>query len=142
MEDYQNTNETSIFMSVTGIVVAIIIFTSVWFIGAILFYLFDSLRGLGNDKLQYVFRELFIPGVGGYVAMVAVDSWLSKSSLKLVFYGFSAAILIVVGIYIGFVGPLAGKIGEDFWGMLLSTLSIVASIVGAYIYAKEHMNNL
>lgn len=104
-----------------------------------MFNLFDNLRGLGGDKLQAVFRELFVPGVGGYLAMASVSSWFERASIKFVFFGFAAIILVLVGVYIGLVGPLVDKIGEDIWRFLLSIISIISAIVGAYIYAKDEI---
>lgn len=139
MENYDPTAETSIAISLVALIVGVIVFIAVWIIGGILFNLFDSLRGLGGDKLQAVFRELFVPGVGGYLAMVSANSWFERANIKFVFFGFAAIILVLVGVYIGFVGPLADKIGEDIWGLLLSILSIVSAVVGAYIYAKDEI---
>lgn len=137
MESYEPITKTSIGISLVALIVAVIIFIAVWIIGGVLFNFFDSLRGLGGEKLQEIFRELFIPGLGGYLAMVSANSWFQRASIKFVFFGFTAIILVLVGAYIGFVGPLAGKIGEDIWGLLLSILSILSAVAGAYIYAKE-----
>lgn len=139
MEEYEPTNETSMGISLVALIVGIIVFIAVWIIGGIVFNLFDSLRGLGGDKLQAIFRELFVPGVGGYLAMESANSWFKKASIKFVFFGFAAVILILVGVYIGFVGPIADKIGEDIWGLLLSILSIISAVVGAFIYAKDEI---
>jgi len=136
MEDYETTAETSIGVSLFALIVSVIVFVAFWIIGGIVFNLFDSLRGLGGDKLQAIFRELFVPGVGGYLAMASAISWFEKASIKFVFFGFASIIFILVGTYIGFVGPLVDKIGEDFWGLLLSIISIISASVGAYMYAK------
>jgi len=139
MEEYKQTTETSIGISLIALVVGIVVFFVVWIIGGIVFNLFDNLRGLGGDKLQAVFRELFVPGVGGYLAMASVSSWFERASIKFVFFGFAAIILVLVGVYIGLVGPLVDKIGEDIWGFLLSIISIISAVVGAYIYAKDEI---
>jgi len=139
MEEYKQTTETSIGISLIALVVGIVVFFVVWIIGGIVFNLFDNLRGLGGDKLQAVFRELFVPGVGGYLAMASVSSWFERASIKFVFFGFAAIILVLVGVYIGLVGPLVDKIGEDIWGFLLSIISIMSAVVGAYIYAKDEI---
>ncbi|MFQ5853207.1 MAG: hypothetical protein ACE5JU_21825 [Candidatus Binatia bacterium] len=139
MEEYEQTTEISIGISLVALIVGIIVFIAVWIIGGIMFNLFDSLRGLGGDKLQAISRELFVPGVGGYLAMASVSSWFERASIKFVFFGFAAVILVLVGVYIGFVGPLADKIGEDIWGLLLSIISIISAVVGAYIYAKDEI---
>ena len=142
MEDYESSSEAHVGMSVLGLILAVIIFIAVWVVGGIVFNLFDSIRGLGEDKLQAIFRELFVPGVGGYVAMASVNSWIEKANSRFIFFGFSTIVLVLVGIYIGFVGPMADKIGEDVWGLLLSIISLVSAVVGAYIYSKDEILNL
>lgn len=139
MRDYGSGAEKSIGISLLALITGVIVFIAVWIIGGIVFNLFDSLRGLGDDKLQAIFRELFVPGVGGYLAMASANTWFEKASIRFVFFGFAGIILILVGAYIGFVGPMADKIGEDFWGLLLSIISIISAVVGAYIYAKDEI---
>lgn len=139
MEECERMTETSIGISLVALIVGIIVFIVVWIIGGIVFNLFDNLRGLGGDKLQAIFRELFVPSIGGYLAMVSASSWFERVSIKFVFFGFAAIILVLVGFYIWFVGPLADKIGEDIWGLFLSIISIVSAVVGAYIYAKNEI---
>jgi len=50
----------------------------VWAVVATLSYiaigLLDSVRGLGDDWLQKIFRDLFTPGLGGYLAIQASNS--------------------------------------------------------------------
>jgi len=139
MEHYDSTPETSIAISLAGLLISVIIFVIVWIIGGIAFNLFDSARGLGGDKLQSLFRELFVPGVSGYIAMASVNLWSKKANFRFVFFGFAGIIFILVGVYIGFVGPIADKIGEDIWSLLLSIISVISAVVGAYIYAKDNI---
>ncbi|MGE4532005.1 MAG: hypothetical protein AB7C98_11930 [Acidithiobacillus sp.] len=125
-----------------AIVVSWVVFFTIWFIGGVLFNIFDSLRGLSGDKLQAVFRELFVPGVAGYFSQTLVYGWFQKASIKMMFFGFSSFILVTVGVYLGFVVPVATKIGVDILGLLLSIASIVAAIIGAYIADKDALRAL
>ena len=139
MDEYQKQPELHIGLSLLGILVAMAILIAVSVIGGILFNLLDNMRGLGNDKLQAVFRELIVPYVGGYVSMSAVASWIEKANTRFVFFGFAAVTLILAGVYVGYVAPIADKIGTDFWGMLLAVLSIVVAVAGAYFSVKERL---
>lgn len=135
----KESEEMHIGLTFVGVLVAIIVFVAVWILGGILFGLFDNLRGLGDDKLQALFRELVVPGAGGYAAMAAVRSWIQRENTRFVFFGFSAVVLVLVGAYVGFIGPIAGKIGIDMWGVLLGAVSLVAAVVGAYLHAKDEI---
>ena len=86
MDKYPTQLETHIWLSLLGIVLAMVIFITIWLIGGTLFNLFDSMRGLGNDKLQVVFREVVVPGMGGYLSMSAVESWVKRANTRFVFF--------------------------------------------------------
>jgi hypothetical protein len=103
----------------------------------IAFNLFDTFRGSRDDRLQAVFRELLVPGAGGYAAMATARFFAKGANSRVVFFGFSAIVLILVSVYIGLVAPVAGKIGTNVWGMLLAVLSLVAAIAGAYVHTKR-----
>ena len=139
MTEVDRTNHYRLIISLIGLLLAIIIFVAVWFIGYFLFNAFDSIRGLGNDKLQGIFREIVTPGVGGYAALSVATNYLKKANPRFVFFGFSALILVFIGIYIGIVVPVAGKAGVGIWEFLLSMVSIVASILGAYFACKDKL---
>ena len=128
--------QSKIGMSLLGIVVSIVVFTVVWVIGGLVFGMFDSLRGLGDDRLQAVFREIVVPGAAGFFAMFVVSRWFEQASMRIVFFGFSGALFVLIGIYVGVVTPYAEEIG-GVWTMLLSLLSLAAGIVGAYINVKD-----
>lgn len=139
MDENQAVQGLNVAMSVVGLILAIIVFVAVWIVGGILFNLFDNLRGIGSDKLQAIFREIFVPGVGGYAAMAVVSSWLEKADTRFVFLSFSAVLLILMGVYIGLVGPVASKIGIDVWEFLLAVLALVAEVIGAYINIRHEI---
>lgn len=125
--------------SLIGVLLAGLVFVVVWFVGGFLFTLFDHLRGLGNDRLQAVFRLLFVPGVGGHFALVVVDHWIPRASMRGVFFGFSGLLFILVGVYIGLLLPVAGRLDANVWEMLVPVLVLASGIVGAYIKAKERL---
>lgn len=131
--------KVSIPKSILGVALALLVFVVVWVVGAVLFNLLDHVRGLGNDKLQAVFREVVVPGVAGFSAMAAVHSWLEGASHRFVFYAFAATVLILIGAYLGLVGPIAGKIGVGIWDILLSISTLAAAIIGAYLAVKEEL---
>lgn len=131
--------KVSILMSLLGIILALVVFAIVSTLGYMVFTLFDNIRGLGEDKLQELFREIFCPGAAGYAAIYCAESWLKNISLKIVFFGFSALVFVYVGFYIGFVAPIADEIGSSAWGTILALISTLAGIVGAYYYSHEKL---
>ena len=133
----EESKDIHIGFTLVGVLVAIAVFASVWIVGGTLFGLWDNLRGLRDDKFQALFRELVVPGLGGYAAMVVVGFWLQKANTRFVFFGFATVVLILVGVYVGFVGPLAKEIGTDMWGVFLDAVSLSAAVVGAYIHVKD-----
>lgn len=64
MDTPREENGMSVASSLLGIVVAIPLFVVTWFLGYALFARFDHVRGLGNAKLQALFREMLVPGEG------------------------------------------------------------------------------
>ena len=131
--------ERSVVASVAGIVLAGVVFVVVWFAGGFLFNVLDHLRGLGNDRLQAVFRALVVPGVGGHLALSAVSRQLPTASIRGVFFGFSGLIFILVGLYIAFIVSAARRVELSVWEGALPILVLAAGIVGAYTRAKKHM---
>ena len=136
MEEPKEINIGSTFI---GVVVAIGVFVAVWILGGTLFGLFDNLRGLGDDKFQALFRELLVPGSGGYAAMVVTRLWIQRASTKFLFLGFSIVVLILVGFFFGYFGQVAEKIGSNMWEVFLGAVSLGAAVVGAYIQVKDEI---
>ncbi len=87
MKDYESVTEASIGISLVALIVGVFVFVFVWVVGGIAFNFLDSLRDLGENKLQAIFRELFVPGVGGYLAMVSANTWFERANMKFVFLG-------------------------------------------------------
>ncbi|MGK2740831.1 hypothetical protein ACSHT0_08030 [Tepidicaulis sp. LMO-SS28] len=124
--------------SVSGVLVAALVFLLVWISAAVLLGALDSLRGQGDDKLQAIFREFIAPGVGGYAAMAAVGSWVPRADPRFVLLGFSAALLLFIGFYFGFLTPAASNGVITAGSLLLGGVSLVSGIVGAYLYFRGH----
>lgn len=136
--DTPSSEEKSVLASVGGVVTAILIFVLIWIVGSILFTLFDKIRGV-DSWLQALFRELFVPAVGGAMAMGAVNAWIRRASTRFVFFGFSAVLLLLTGAYLGFLVPVSGQGGITWWSLLLGAVSLVAAVVGAYFAVKEEL---
>lgn len=132
MSNNTSSQSTKIWLTIGAVVVALCLFAAIWILGAALFTLFDSLRGLGNSQLQAAFREVVVPSLGGYLAVSLTLNWFEKANPRFLFFGFSAVMLILAGAYLGFVGPRASQIGSSGWGMLLATASILCGPLGAY----------
>ena len=129
--------ESSVVHQVAALIVSIVIFVVAWFLSGFLLGLLDQFRGLGDSWIQSVFRDVFAPWVGGYLGVVSALSWLSRSTPKFVFFGFSAALFLLIGAYLGLVGAnlrnIDISVGTYIWG----ALSFSASIVGAYFGAAS-----
>jgi hypothetical protein len=128
---------TQLTKSMLFLLLAVIAFVFIWIVGAFLFALLDQVRGLGNDKLQALFREVIVPGLAGFAAMTLVRDRLERFGRKVVFFGFSAALLVLIGIYLGMVAPIAGKIGVGVWDIVLAVMTFAAGILGAYLAVKN-----
>jgi hypothetical protein len=109
----------------------------VWFVFAVvghaLLYLFDLLRGLAGDVLQSIFRELFMPGLGGYFGIAVVHDRMSKYNRSVVFYGFCSIIVVLVFGSLAYVLPVAKPAGIKTYDLVIHFLSGVTSLGGAYI---------
>lgn len=99
-------HDATIRPSVLGVLLAAFVFVFVWLVGLGLFTLFDNLRGMGNVKIQEVFRELVVSGLAGGFAMQAANTWIRQTSVRFVFFGFASLVLAAAGIYLGFLLPI------------------------------------
>lgn len=105
-------------------------------IGGVAFSIFDSLRGLESDTLQRVFREFFVPGVGGFAGMYAAARFRT-GSLRGAFWLFSGGMIAISGGYLWFVGSVANEIGVSTTELVYSSLTLIAPIVGADIAIRQ-----
>ena len=117
--------------SIFGIILALLIFIVVWFVGNAALYLLDTLRD-NRSFLQDAFREIITPGLGAYLAMIGVDKVLKAYNRSIVFYGFSVIIALV------FVGSIYGMIitakatGFGIYDFTMQTLTPIVIIGTAY----------
>ena len=86
-----------------------------------------------------IFRELFVPGAAGYLSNSLAAAWLPKSKVKFVFYAFASVLLVAAGLSIWFVLPFAERIGELTFSVVGGQLTILAGVVGAYVFARAHL---
>lgn len=102
-------------------------------VGHILFYLFDELRGIGNEWMQTIFRELLMPGVGGYAGIYVVHYYFEHYTKEIVLWLYS---VLLVSLYLSswfFVLPYAQKAGISGYDLTVHFLSIISAAIGIYI---------
>jgi hypothetical protein len=126
--------------SILGIFLALLVWLLFAVVGHALFYLFDLLRGLGGDVLQSIFRELLMPGLGGYFGIAVVHDRMKKYNPAIVFYGFCSIIAILVFGGLAYVLPVAKPAGISTYDLVIHFLSGVTSLSGAYIAKKQTKN--
>lgn len=129
--------DTSLLHQLGALTVSLVIFFLAWLTVSLLLTALDQARGLGSDWVQTLFRDVLAPWVGGYAGVAAGLRWLRRSSAKFVFFGFSAAVLLIVGAYLGFVGGVRVQADISVASYLWGAVSLVASIFGAYKAARD-----
>lgn len=135
-------SEFSIIHQITALVVSLIVFIVAWFLSGFFLALLDEFRGLGDSWIQSVFRDVFAPWVGGYLGISAGLSWLSRSTPKFLFFGFTVTILLLIGAYLGLVGISLHHTDVSVGSFLWGAASLAASIFGAFVAAKGEGFNL
>ena len=94
-----SSHKFSVFQTTVAIPIAITIWVFVYILFYMLLGLLDNLRGLGNDWIQTIFRELWAPGIGGYAALFLVHLLLPRSNTKIVIWGFCTPLfLFMIGL--------------------------------------------
>jgi hypothetical protein len=124
--------------SAVAVPIAIVLWGMVYLIAYFALNLLDTIRGLDDDKLQAVFRELITPGIGGYVAISAVHAWLPRAHVKFVMWAFGIPIfLFMIGVPLIVMTFLPE--GWTFsWGeQVLRWLGGAATLIGAWIAYKQ-----
>ncbi len=129
--------ETSVGASMVALVVCVIVYTVVDVIAVMALNLLDLLRGVGDFKGRGFFGEVFVALVASNLVMEWVCSRFKKARMGIVFYGFVVAQFILMGVYIGIVGPVADKIGVDFWDYLMVGIPQISAVTGAYLFVKR-----
>jgi hypothetical protein len=129
--------DTEADLNIAGSLIGILVASAVWVVVSVLghaaIYLFDLLRGLSDDRLQDIFRQLFTAGVGGYCGILAVNRYLNEYNRKFVFFGFCgvAALLFIASLC--FIVPIASQAHISSYSLVMQFLSGVATIVGAVV---------
>jgi len=136
-------NETkfSVMQTIGGIPVALVTWMAIYFLVFFALYLLDSTRGLSEDIFQGVFRELFTPGIGGYVAILTVNKFLPKANLVWVaiIYCFPV-IFVYVLISLFFIIFHAADYHLVWQEQLLGWGVAVATCIGTFLSVKNHAN--
>jgi hypothetical protein len=138
--NHDHSQVSSFAQSALAVPLAIVVWVVVYVLAYMALGLLDSLRGLSNDWLQSIFRELFTPGVGGYAALYAAHSWLSRANIKFVFWAFCVPVfLFMIGLPIFMIFFLPE--GWTFsWGeQVIRWLGGAATIFGAWL-AHKHIS--
>jgi len=134
----EQTRTVNVVQSALALPLAILTWVIVYTIAYVALRLLDRFRGIENDLLQSIFRELITPGIGGYTALYVVHSWLTHANLKFVVWGFCAPVfLFMIGLPVFFVFFLPD--GWTFsWGeQIIRWLGGAATICGAWIAYKQ-----
>lgn len=137
MLEADTNNETSVPHQIGALIVSLIVFVFVWLLASLLLMGLDHIRGLGNDWLQSLFRDVIAPWVGGYAGIAAGLNWLKRSTAKFVFYGFTIIVLLLIGTYLGFVGLVRAQAGISVASFLWGASTLAAGIFGAYKAASD-----
>ena len=131
--------DRSVLASVAGMVLVIVVFFVAWFAGGLLFHVIDQIRGLGNDRLQAVFRTLFVPGASGYLAIASVKRWLPTASVRGVFWGCVGLVVVFLGVYVTFLLSPTRRVELAFWEGAIPILVLASGVFGGYMNAKPEL---
>lgn len=130
--------KSSIWQSIAGWVMAFAISIIVNLVAYYGIYLLDMLRGLDNNVLQAIFRATFPPALGAYAGLHAVNLWLTRASLRFVFWAFSTPFLLslaVVPTILVFLKPEHETVNWAEQGVLLGAYA--TSVIGAYVAYRQ-----
>ena len=140
--DSDERKETSIAKTILGVPLALIVWGIVYVASHIALYLLDLSRGLADDWIQTLFREWFTPGVGGFVAIATVGTFVRGANLRWVAVSFcSPIVLVYIGvsliIMIGYGERFEYSIGEQLtqWGTALATC--IGAAIGVRKYERH-----
>lgn len=132
--NHDYSNSSIIIQSALALPLAIIVWVGVYVLAYMVLGLLDSVRGLDNDWLQSIFRELFTPGVGGYAAIYTVCSWLSRSNLKFVLWAFCMLVfLFMIGFPIFIILFFSEDVIFSWSEQVIRWLGGAATILGAWL---------
>lgn len=117
-----------------GVPLALIAWLFVYLLSYAALSLLDMTRGLDGGWLQEAVREWIAPGLGGYVAIHAVNKFLPGSRLKWVATIFCGLLVFFNISFFSFLGHgLSFSLGEKItqWGV------VIATCVGSYIALNQ-----
>jgi uncharacterized membrane protein AbrB (regulator of aidB expression) len=130
-----NEKQTYIFRSLIGVLLALVVFILVWFIGNAALKILDTARG-NRNFLQDFAREVGMPALGAYVGLMSVDQFIKKYNKHIVFFLFSAIILALIVASLVIQIPVAEEAGISKYDLVLTALSGITSVGAAYITYK------
>jgi uncharacterized membrane protein AbrB (regulator of aidB expression) len=134
-----NEKQTYILRSLIGVLLALVVFTLVWFIGDAALKILDTVRG-NRNLLQDFAREVGMPAVGAYVGLMSAAQIVKKYNKHIVFYLFSAIVVALIVLSLVIQIPVAFEAGITKYDLLLTALSGVTSVGAAYITYKTKLN--
>ncbi len=124
--------------SALATLLAIVVWFIVYTIVYIIFGSLDSLRGLSNNWLQKIFRELITPFIGGCAAIFVIQSWLPHAHLKFVLWTFSILVfLFMIGLPVFIILFLSKDLTFSWTEQMIRWLGGGATILGAFLAHKQ-----
>lgn len=119
-----------------GIITATVIWVAIWVLGNLALYILDIIRGLSEDSLQKLARNLFsiaFSGTGGYFGMYMAFLKNGSHHIPLVFIGFSAVVAFLLMGSLFAIVPIADRAGIGPFPLAIQFLEAIAAIIGAFI---------
>lgn len=127
-----------VFRSLIGVVLALIVFILVWFIGNAALMLLDTARG-NRNMIQDFAREVGMPAAGAFAGMMSVDAFIKKYNKHIVFYLFSTIVLALIVLSLAIQIPVAAEAGISKYDLVLTALSGITSVGAAYYAYKTKL---
>lgn len=115
-----------------GVILALVVFILVWFIGNAALMILDTARD-NRNLLQDFAREVGMPAFGAYAGLMAVDQFVKRYNKHVVFYLFSAIVIALIVLSLVIQIPVASEAGISTYDLVLTALSGITSVGAAYI---------
>jgi hypothetical protein len=131
-------NKAYIFRSSLGVIIALVVFFLVWFVGNAALKILDTVRG-NRNLIQDFAREVGMPAIGAYVGMMSVDKYIKKYNKHIVFFTFSAIVIVLIGLSLVIAIPLVGKTEITNYDLVLTALSGITPVGAAYLTYKTKL---
>lgn len=134
----ESTRAYSIVHTLGGTMLAFVTWLVIYILSHVLLFLLDSSRGLDDNLLQGIFRELISPAVGGYAAIVAVSRFLPKAKLSWVAIVFCFPIVVFYLFLSLYLITFQSSNYEFSWSEQILNWGIAfASCIGAYFGVRS-----